>query len=138
MRRLTRNANVVGLVLCLTVSIVSAIDATTRTDEIGGTPPSLYVFFVGFVGTLVFVRTLKRNNVQSGERKGAMQRVSRSLLMGLGIAGIAYMSCFLVAMLIAGSPGARIVAENVVWFVVGGILMVGAIEMTTHIRGLKG
>lgn len=137
MRRLSRTTKVVGLLLCLTVSIVAAIDATTRTGEIGSTPPSLYVFFVGFLGTLVLIRALKRSDVHQAESGSSMHRTVRSVLTGLGIAGIGYMVGFLGAILIAGSDGARIVAEGMLWYVLGGMLIVGAIELATRIRGSK-
>ena len=138
MRQLNRNTIVAGLVFCVIVSIVAAVDAVTRTGEIGSTPSSLYVFFVGFLGTLVLVRAFLQTRQHEPGSQNAVLRVLRSALMGLGIAGIVYMVSFMGAIFVVGSEGARIVAENVVWFILAGILLVGAIELTTRFRRSKG
>lgn len=134
MQRLNRRAKLVGLLSCVVVSIVSALHVATRTGEIGSTSPFLYVFFVGFLGTLLFVRSLTRRDEEFTGSKPVAYRVFHAVMITLCIAGIAYMLSFLGGFFIAGPDGMRVVAENVVWFLVGGILVASLIQVVAHFR----
>lgn len=55
-------------------------------------------------------------------------------MITLCIAGIVYMVSFLGGLFLAGPDGMRVVAENVVWFLAGGILIASVVQLIGHLR----